>query len=316
VKFFIQRGNEIRRRSWAGSIGRSLRIGRPVLCILLLTIAAYAQPGMPQPSSPLYGARPDSGATSNGLPVALRDVAIIQRLNEPVPLDAVFRDENGREVRFGDYFRDGKPVVLALVYYECPMLCSQVLNDMTASLRGISKFSIGKEYTVVTVSFDARETSALAAKKKENYVARYGRDGAAAGWHFLTGDEANIKRLSDSVGFKFHWDEPSKQFAHASGIMLITPEGKLSRYFYGLEYSPRDVQLGLIEASQNKIGSLADQLPLYCFHYDPATGKYGLYVMGIVRIAGILTLGAFVGMFFVMRRIRARNEALAAGGTV
>lgn len=270
---------------------------------------------MPQPSSPLYGARPDSGATSNGLPPALRDVAIVQHLNEPVPLDTVFRDESGQSVRLGDYFKDGKPVVLAFVYYECPMLCSQVLNDLTGSLKGISRFSIGKEFTVITVSFDPREGSELAAKKKENYVKRYDREGAAAGWHFLTGDEANIKRLTDAVGFKYHWDEASQQFAHASGIMLVTPQGKLSHYFYGLEYSPRDVQLGLIESSQNKIGSLTDQLPLFCYHYDPATGKYGLWVMGIVRIAGVVMLGVMVGMFFVMRRMRAKNEALAAGGT-
>jgi protein SCO1/2 len=275
---------------------------------------AQAQPGMPQPSSPLYGARPESGATSNGLPAALRDVAIIQRLNEQTPLDAVFRDETGREVHFGDYFKDGKPVVLALVYYECPMLCSQILTDMTGALRAISRFSIGQEYTVVTVSFDARETPELAAKKKANYVARYDRPGAAEGWHFLTGDEANIRRLSDSVGFMFHWDEATQQFAHGSAFMLLTPQGRVSRYYYGLEYNPNDVKLGLIEASENKIGSLADQLPLYCFHYDPSTGKYGLYVMGIIRIAGVLMIGAMVGMIFVMRRMRARNEASVAGG--
>lgn len=270
---------------------------------------------MPRPSSPLYGARPESGASSNGLPTALKDVAVVQRLNEQTPLDAVFRDENGNQVHFGDYFKDGKPVVLALVYYECPMLCNQILNDITGSLKAISRFSIGKEFTFVTVSFDARETPELAAKKKATYVARYDREGAAAGWHFLTGDEANIRRLADSVGFGYHWDEPTQQFAHASAFMLLTPKGKVSRYYYGLEYNPNDVKLGLIEASENKIGSLVDQLPLYCFHYDPATGKYGLYVMGIIRIAGILMIGMMVGMFFVMRRRRARYEASVAGGT-
>jgi protein SCO1/2 len=311
--------------------GSSAGLIRLALCMLLVTAGALigatvnAQPGVPQPSSPLYGARPDSGTTSNGLPPALRDVAIVQKLNEPVPLDAVFTDETGKQVRFGDYFQDGKPVVLALVYYECPMLCNQVLNDMTSALRAIRKFSIGKEYTVVTVSFDSREKSDLAARKKETYLRSYNRDGAAAGWHFLTGEDADIKRLADAVGFKYHWDEPTKQFAHASAIMLVTPQGKVSHYFYGLEYSPRDVQLGLIESSQNKIGSVADQLPLFCYHYDPSTGKYGLWVMGIVRIAGVLTLIGMVGAVFVMRRMRRRNqalekdvlgaEAIGAGGT-
>lgn len=321
MKFFIPGGNPVVCPLEASPIDRSPLGLRTVLCILFavtlmaLTASVQAQPGAPQPSSPLYGARPDSGTTSNGLPPALRDVAIVQHLNELVPLDTVFRDESGQSVHLGDYFKDGKPVVLAFVYYECPMLCSQVLNDLTGSLRGISRFSIGKEYQVITVSFDPREGSELASKKKENYIKRYGREGAAAGWHFLTGDEANIKRLTEAVGFKYHWDEATQQFAHASGIMLVTPQGKLSHYFYGLEYSPRDVQLGLIESSQNKIGSLTDQLPLFCFHYDPATGKYGLWIMGIVRIAGVVMLGAMVGMFFVMRRMRARSEALAAGGT-
>ena len=263
------------------------------------TAFAQAPPG---PSSPLYGARPSSGNASTGLPPALRDVRIEQKLDQQLPLDLVFRDESGQQVKLGNYF-GRKPVVLALVYYDCPMLCTQVLNGMVTSFR-VLPFQIGKEFDVVTISFDPRETPALAAAKKKVYV-DYLPDKmhaqAASGWHFLTGDQANIERITDAVGFRYQYDEATKQFAHASGIMVATSEGKLSRYFYGIEYPARDLRLGLIESSQNKIGSPVDQLLLYCYHYDPATGKYGAAVMRVMRIAGVITLLGIVAMLFLLK---------------
>ena len=263
-------------------------------------LLAAAQPGVPMPSSPLYGARNETGSVSTGLPAVLKTVGIEQRLNEQVPLDATFKDEHGQPVRLGDVAK-GKPVVLALVYYSCPMLCNQILNGMLGSLRQVS-FNAGEQFEVIAISFDPRETPELAATKKETYVKAYNRPGADAGWHFLTGDDENIKRVTDAAGFHYKWDEKTNQFAHASGIMLLTPEGKFARYFYGIEYPPRDMRLGLVEASENKIGSPVDTLMLYCYHYDPATGKYGAVVMNIMKVAGVITVGLIVGMLLVLRK--------------
>jgi len=276
-----------------------------------LTALAQAPPG---PSSPLYGARPSTGNPATGLPTALRDVRIEQKLDQQLPLDLVFRDENGQQVNLGKYFGK-KPVVLSLVYYDCPMLCTQVLNAMVTSFR-VLPFEVGKEFDVVTISFDPRETPQLAAAKKKVYV-DYLPDkmaaGANNGWHFLTGDAASIERITDAVGFRYHYDEATKQFAHASGIMVATPEGKLSRYFYGIDYPARDLRLGLIESSQSKIGSPVDQLLLYCYHYDPATGKYGAAVMRVMRIAGVATLLTIIAMFFLLRP---RNRQQVTRGAV
>ena len=274
----------------------------PAVCLLLSAycLLAFGQPGMPQPNSPLYGARPGSGPVSSGLPKALKNVGIDQRLNEQIPLDAVFKDEQGRDVRLGQFFK-GKPVVLSLVYYACPMLCNQVLNGMLGSFRQVS-FNIGEQFEVITVSFDPHETPDLAAAKKGTYIKAYNRPAAEASWHFLTGDEANIKRLTEAVGFRYLWDDQTRQFAHASGIMVLTPEGKIARYFYGIEYPPKDMRLGLVEASQSKIGTPIDVLMLYCYHYDPATGKYGAVVMNIMRLAGGLTLFLIVGLLLALRK--------------
>lgn len=277
-----------------------------LICVLFIfvlgasaTALAQAPPG---PSSPLYGARPPSGNPSTGLPTALRDVRIEQKLDQQLPLDLVFNDENGQQVQLGKYFGK-KPVMLSLVYYDCPMLCNQVLNAMVTSFR-VLPFEVGKEFDVVTISFDPREKPELAAAKKKVYV-EYMPDrmeaNANTGWHFLTGDPASIERITDAVGFRYHYDEATKQFAHASGVMIATPEGKLSRYFYGIDYPARDLRLGLIESSQSKIGSPVDQLLLYCYHYDPATGKYGAPIMRVMRIAGVLTLLGLVAMFFILR---------------
>jgi len=283
--------------------------------IFLLASSVFAQKP-PGPSSPLYGARPEAGNPSTGLPVALRDVRIDQKLDQQLPLDLVFRDENGQTVKLGQYF-GRKPVVLALVYYDCPMLCTQVLNGMVTSFR-VLPFQIGKEFDVVTVSFDPRETSALATTKKNvyvNYLPERMHAGAKEGWHFLTGDAASIAQLTDAVGFRYHYDEATKQFAHASAITVTTPEGKLSRYFYGIDYSARDLRLGLIESAQNKIGTPVDQLLLYCYHYDPATGKYGAAVMKIMRIAGVATVIAIVVMLFTLKRFHPGVVSEAGGAT-
>ena len=276
---------------------------------LLLVIApcslvtAFAQPGQSGFSSPLYSARPETGPVQSGLPPALRNVAIEQKLNQQLPLELVFRDEGGQPVRLGQYFGQ-KPVVLALVYYDCPMLCTQVLNGMVTSFR-VLPFQIGKEFDVVTVSFDPRESPALAAAKKKTYTGylpQAMQANANNGWHFLTGDEASIKQLTDAVGFRYYYDEATKQFAHASAIMVATPQGKLSRYYYGIDYSARDLGLGLIESAQNKIGSPGDQLLLYCYHYNPATGKYGAVVMNMIRLGGIATIIGIVAMLLLLRR--------------
>jgi protein SCO1/2 len=252
-------------------------------------------------TSPLYSPRPELGATESGLPKALREVQIVQRLNEQVPLDLQFKDETGRAVRLQEYFGKSKPVILSLVFYKCPMLCNQILTGLLASLRTQS-FDVGREFEVLTVSFDPRETPEMAGEKKAEFIERYNRPGAEKGWHFLTGDAENIRRLTEAVGFHYNYDEKTNQFAHASGIMLMTPGGRLSRYFYGIEYFPKDLRLGLIEASDNKIGSLVDQLLLYCYHYDPATGRYGPVVMNIMRLGGVLTVLGITALVVVLRR--------------
>ena len=276
-----------------------------VLVVSLFVVVPVFAQKQPGPSSPLYGARPESGNPSTGLPAALSDVRIDQKLDQQLPLDLVFRNEQGESVKLGQYF-GRKPVVLAFVYYDCPMLCTQVLNGMVSSFR-VLPFQAGKEFDVVTVSFDPRETSALAAAKKKiyvNYLPEKMRAEAANGWHFLTGDQESITKLTDAAGFHYRYDEATKQFAHASAIMVTTPQGKLSRYFYGIEYAPRDLRLGLIESSENKIGSPVDQLLLYCYHYDPATGKYGAAIMRVMRVAGVLTVLGIVAMMLLLKTRR------------
>lgn len=257
---------------------------------------AFAQ-GWAQTPPPLASEDPSSGKVR-----MLEGVGIDQRLGEQLPLDVTFRDENGTSVRLGDYFGK-KPVVLTLVYYSCPMLCNQVLNGLTSAL-DIITFDIGKEFDVVTVSFDPRETPDLATSKKETYIQWYKRAGASEGWHFLTGDKASIDKLTEAVGFHYKFDPATNQFVHASGIMLATPDGKLARYFYGIEYSPKDLRLGLIEASEKRIGNPVDRLLLYCFHYDPSAGKYSAAVMNILRLAGVATFAGLVAMLWLLRRKR------------
>jgi protein SCO1/2 len=233
-------------------------------------------------------------------PPMLQQVAIEQRLDAQIPPDLAFRDETGKAVRLKDYFGK-KPIVLNLVYYNCPMLCGEVLSGLTGALSLVS-FDIGKEYDVITVSFDPRETPAMAAEKKHTFLQRYRRAGADKGWHFLTGDEVNITALTKAAGFDYQYDPKTGQYAHATAIMILTPEGRISRYFYGVEFPPKDLRLGLVEASQNKIGSAVDQLLLYCYHYDPATGKYGAIVSNVLRLAAIVTMAILGAFLFVMFR--------------
>jgi protein SCO1 len=265
--------------------------------ILILAIVGAAQ--KPEYKSPLYAPRnyDPSSSEPSGLPKALQEVGIKQKLGAQLPLETVFKDENGNAVKLGEYFGKGKPVILALVYYECPMLCNEVLNGLTGSLKGIS-FDAGKDFDVVAISFDARENDKpnLAKNKKEGYVARYGRPGAENGWHFLTGTQEAIDAVTEAVGFGYIYDEKTNQFAHAGGVMIVTPEGTLSRYYYGIDYEPRQLKFGIMDSAESKVGNPAEQLLLYCFHYDPSTGKYGLSVLRVIRIAGIATILGIAGM--------------------
>ncbi|MDZ7360585.1 MAG: SCO family protein [candidate division KSB1 bacterium] len=242
---------------------------------------------------------------SSAQPPMLRGVGIDQKLGAQLPLELTFRDENGQETPLRKYFHE-KPVILAFVYYECPMLCTQVLNGLLETLKTLS-FDAGKQFDVLVVSFDPSETSKLAAEKKAGYLQQYGRPGAESGWHFLTGDSAAIRRLTEAAGFRYQYDPVTDQFAHASGVIVITPQGKIARYFYGIEYAGRDLRLALVEASENKIGSPVDVLLLYCFHYDPQTGKYGLVIMNVLRVAGIATVLA-LGTFMIVMFRRDRRE--------
>jgi protein SCO1/2 len=233
-------------------------------------------------------------------PELLKDVGIDQKLDHSIPLDLTFQDESGNAIKLSQYFGK-KPVVLSLVYYNCPMLCTQVLNGLERSFSNVP-MDIGKQFEVVTVSIDPTETPNFASAKRDLYTGIYGRAGAAEGWHFLTGDESQIKQLANAVGFRYAYDADSKQFAHASAIMILTPEGKISRYFYGIQYPSRDMRLGLVEASHGKIGSPVDQVLLFCYHYDPVTGKYGLLISRVIQAGGFLTLLAIGILILVLKR--------------
>ena len=255
------------------------------------------------------GAAPSRAAAQPVAPAAVIEKAgIDQNLGGQVPLDLAFRDETGAPVRLGDYFSSGKPVLISLVYYRCPGLCTMTLNGMSRAFKPLP-FTPGKEFEVVTVSIDPKESHTLAAEKKAEYLKQYGRPDAAAGWHFLTGDAASIESLASAVGFRYLYDATTDQYAHAAGIMLATPDGKLSRYFYGLEYSTRDLRWGIVEASEGKVGSLADTINLLCFAYDPMSGKYGFVVMNALRLGAIATMLALGGFVFFMHR---RERRLAA----
>ncbi len=232
-------------------------------------------------------------------PAALRSVGIDQKMGVQVPLDVPFTDESGRAVTLRQY--SAKPVILALVYYQCPSLCDMVLNGVVRSAKSL-KMTAGDEFDVVAVSFDPHETPEMAAAKKAAYMKEYARPGSESGWHFLTGAEASSRSLADAVGFHYAYDALTNQYAHASGIVILTPEGRTTQYFYGIEYPARDLRLALVEASHNRIGSAIDQVMLYCYHWDPARGKYGVVIQNVLRIAGLLTLGSLVTFMLIMFR--------------
>jgi len=233
---------------------------------------------------------------ANLRPPGLKHVGIEQHLNQQIPPNLPFRDETGKPVELADYF-GRKPLILNLVYYQCPMLCGEVLSGLESALR-ILKFDVGQEFDVLTVSFDPRETPEMAAAKKAELLKRYGRPGAAAGWHFLTGTQAAIDTLTQSAGFEYEYDPQTRQFAHATAILLLTPQGRIAQYYYGVEFAPRDLRLGLVQASENKIGSVVDQVLLYCYHYDPDQGKYGAIISRILKLAAAATI-VLLGTFLI-----------------
>jgi len=244
-------------------------------------------------------------ADTTAPPAALRDVGIDQKLDHAVPLDLTFRDESDNAVRLGDFFGQ-KPVLLSLAYYHCPMLCPLALEGLVRSLRPLT-WNVGNEFQIITISIDGGETAAQAAEKKRTLISDYGRPGAAQGWHVLVGDSDTVHRLADAVGFHYRHDAASNQFAHATGLFVLTPQGRISRVLYGIDYAPRDLRLALVEASQRKIGTLADQLLLFCYHYDPATGKYGPAAMAAVRIGGALTFAGLVAFVAFQLRHESRQ---------
>ncbi|HVW06968.1 MAG TPA: SCO family protein [Bryobacteraceae bacterium] len=257
---------------------------------LLLAQAAAASPEAPAGLDMSGSGRPD----------ILKGVTIEQRLNSQLPLDAVFRDESGETVQLSKYFRN-RPVVLALVYYECPMLCTQILNGVVRTAKSMTLMP-GKDYDVVVISFDPNETPAMAAAKKATYMKEFGHPETAGGWHFLTGATPSIDRVTDAVGFRYKWDPSLKMYAHASAVYVLTPEGRLSKYFYGINYSATDMRFGLVEASHDKIGTAVDQLLLFCCQFDPHSGKYTLAIVGVLRLAGAATLLLLGGYVVIMLR--------------
>ena len=279
--------------------------------LLIAFVAALALAASTRTYAQNPGNLVEPGDPTSARPGILSRIAIDQRIGHQVPSDIPFVDENGRDVTLGDYFGK-RPVVLALVYYECPMLCTQVLNGLVSAL-GVLNFEAGREFDVVAVSFNPKEGPGLASQKKAAYLERYGRPQSAAGWHFLTGSQASIDRLTDAVGFRYEYDEKIGQFAHGAAIEVLTPKGAIAKYFYGIEYSPRDLRLGLIEASDERIGSVVDDVLLFCYHYDPSSGKYGTSILRMVRAGGVLTVLAFA--IFLTLSLR-RDHAVAGSGPV
>jgi protein SCO1/2 len=263
---------------------------RALFAVALLAVLAWGQMNNGVMSPP-----------ANTRPPRLENVGIEQHLDAQVPPDLVFFDDAGKTVRLGDYF-GRKPLILNLVYYNCTMLCGEALAGLASAMR-LVKFDVGNEFDVVTVSFDPRETPEMGAAKKKDYVTRYGRANAAVGWHFLTGHPASINALTKVVGFQYQYDPKSNQYAHATAIMVLTPQGRISRYFYGVDFPPKDLRMGLVEAAQGKIGNAVDAVLLYCYHYNPETGKYGAVVANILRLAAAVTI-LIMGIFlFILWRL-------------
>lgn len=283
-------------------------IARTTLSALLIVSAASAASG--QGGGPTGAGYPI--VPSNQMPEPLKTVGYDQNLGDQVPLHLAFRDEAGRTVKLGDYF-GRRPVVMVFAYYRCPMLCDMVLQGVTGSLKTLS-YDAGRQYDVVVVSIDPKETSKLAAETKTETLSRYGRPGTEGGWHFLTGGQDAILKLTQAAGFRYAYDKERDQYAHAAGLMVLTPGGRISRYLFGIDFAPRDVRLALIESTEGKIGNLADKLLLYCFHYDPVYGKYSAMTMNILRLAAAATvLGLGLLIVLLKRRDRVRVEPRPVG---
>jgi protein SCO1/2 len=263
---------------------------------IMLSMIPLAAPGWGQAMTKGIMSPP-----SNVRPPYLQNVGIEQHLDGQVPPDLTFVDETGRSVKLGEYFGN-RPLILNLVYYNCTMLCGEALAGLTGAMKMV-KFDVGNQFEVVTVSFNPQETPAIAAAKKQDYLQRYGRPGAASGWHFLTGPAESINALTQAVGFQYQYDPRINQYAHATAILVLTPQGRISRYFYGVDYPPKDLRMGLVEASQGKIGNAVDQVLLYCYHYDPATGKYGAVVSNVLRLGGGLTIVIVGGLLLILFRL-------------
>ena len=281
-------------------------IGTPAKNAFALALAAAALTAGLLPSAAAQASSAPPGPSAQIVPA--RDIGFDQRLGEQVPLDLAFRDEEGRTVRLGEYFGK-RPVILSLAYFDCPMLCGMSLQGIASSLKTLA-FDAGREFEVVTVSFDPRETPRLARVKKLEYIDRYGRPGASSGWHFLTGDDEPIRRLTAAVGFRYAWDAGIGQYAHPTGIVVLTPQGLVARYLFGVDYAPKDLRLALVESAGGRIGTLADRLLLLCYRYDPGTSRYSAFALGAVRAGGALTLlglGAFIVV--MTRRERAQRRA-------
>lgn len=270
-----------------------------VASVLMATLAAFAQP-------PSTFMRDTSQPASQVKPEELEGVGITQKLDQQIPLDLTFKDEAGKTVQLGEYFGSGKPVLLNLVYYTCPMLCGEALAGEASAL-AVLKFSPGKEYEAVTVSFNPDDTPQDAAAKKKIYVDRLNEHlepkTSGEAWHFLTGQKAEIDKLAQSVGFRYRRDPKTGQYIHSTALIIVTPHGKVAQYYYGVEYSPRDIRLGVIEASRNKIGNLVDAVEIYCCRYDPNTGRYGAIISRVLSIAGAATLLVLGGFVFAMIRL-------------
>jgi len=276
------------------------------LSAALLASSAFALPGRSG-----IGDRNPSIMPTTTMPGPLREVGYDQRIGEQVPLDLAFRDEAGRDVRLGDYFKE-KPVILVLAYYHCPMLCDMVLQGVVTTLRPLT-FDAGKEFDIVVASIDPDETPDMAAEQERDIVARYGRAGGAEGFHFLTGPQASIDALTRAVGFRYVYEKERDEYAHPAGIVIMTPGGRVSRYLFGIDYPPRDVRLALIESTQDKLGSAVDSLLLYCYHYNPAIGRYSTAVFNILRVAAGATLIGLITLVVMLRRRESRQQPRPVG---
>ena len=305
----LVRARELRSPSCRAERGRAVEGTRPYTCVLGLVVF-LALTSLVSAQSMTGGIL---GPSASVRPPGLKNVGIEQRLNEQIPLGLTFRDETGKAVRLADYLGK-KPVILSLVYYRCPMLCSELLAGLESAVK-VLKFDAGKEFDVLTVSFDPKDTPELATAKKAEILKRYNRAGAADGWHFLTGPQESIDALTKAAGFQYQYDPKTGQFAHSTAIMILTPEGRIAQYYYGVEFPPKDLRLGLIQASESKIGTLADQVVLYCYHYDPNTGKYSAIISRIIQLSGGLTILGIGAVLLLLFRRGADYESRRQSGS-